>query len=282
MKIVTKVINQISFEEAEKRIDEESIQAGISGKENTLMSYFLKKILIFISAFIVPIIFFSVMTSYDMNQIAKGGRYLFLTIIFIFIMIVLLNIYVYVRIYWKMNFSYLNQFNFRLLTFLLLEISVVGYSSITILGSLNKYSPFLVVSILVLYYVIVYKLVEVILSTQVYEEFNRNYGLQLQVKKWKQLLSRFPIVLFIIMIIGMQGYRLSKSFFIFTHRDTPLTILYSFIGDLGAVLIAICVALLPTIVFNSKIFVRGALLKKYTEKFREKYKATDKEWYGEK
>ncbi|WP_133296345.1 hypothetical protein [Listeria kieliensis] len=282
MKTVRQAINQVTFEVAENNIKKESIQAGVGGKENTLMSYFFKKILFFIGSFIVPIIFFLAMTSYDINQVPKSGRYLFITIFFIFIMVILLNVYVYFRMYRKTGFPYLNQFNFRLLAFLLLEISMTGYSSITILGSLNKYNPVLAVAILLLYYLMVYRLVKVIIDTQIYEELNKNYGTKYQIKNWKRLLSRFPIVLFIIIIIGMQGYRISKSYFIFTHVDSPLSMAYSIIGDTGVVLLAICVTLLPTISFNSEIFVRGTLLKNYTEKFREKYKFTETEWYGEK
>ncbi|MBC1520119.1 hypothetical protein HB912_00480 [Listeria aquatica] len=176
----------------------------------------------------------------------------------------------------------MNQFNFRLMTFLLLEISVTGYSSITIIGSLNKYSPILVEIILILYYLIVYKLVKVIIDTQIYEELNEKYGAQYHMKKWRQMLSRFPIVLLIIIIVVAQGYRVSKSYFIFTHTDSPLSLVYSTIGDLGVVLLALGISLLPTIFFNSEIFVRGILLKNHAEQFREKYEIMRTKWYGEK
>ncbi|WP_088825591.1 MULTISPECIES: hypothetical protein [Listeria] len=282
LKQIDKAISEIAFQLAEKNLNEQIIQSGIKGKENSLISYSLKKMLLFIGTFIAPIIFFSALTSYDMNQVPEKNLYIFWTILLIFIAIVLLSSYVYFKVTRKNPFPYLNQFNFRLLLFLLVEISVVGYSSIMLLNFLNNNSPILIEIILVLYYFIVYRLVKLVISTQIIEELNDSYNSKLNIKNWQQLLSRFPIILFIIMIIAMQGYRVSKSLFIVSHESSLMTDLYYIVGDLGAVLMAICIGLLPTILFNRKIFVRGLILRKYSDEFRKKYQLTERAWYGEK
>lgn len=281
MKKAYKLINKITFDQARKNMNKQSIQREFVGKENFLLSYSVKSKLLFISVFIIPIVFFLAMLSYDMDKIPKEGYSIFVMISSLFVAIVLLSMYIYYRITQRNSFPFLNRFKYRLLLFILSEISVAGYSSFFIFGHSEKNTPILLVGIIIAYVFLVNELIKVIINTRVYETLNKTYGSNLEIKKWKQYLSRFPALLLLVSFFCMQAYRMSKSLFIFNNIESPRSIIYPIIGDVGFVIIAISISLLPTVFFDSETFIRGSLLKKYSEKFREEYGFTKKEWYGE-
>ncbi|MBC2102849.1 hypothetical protein HCB11_11140 [Listeria marthii] len=103
-----------------------------------------------------------------------------------------------------------------------------------------------------------------------------------------KILSAVLVGFIVIVIAGMQFYRVNKWWIDGSNSDALSGLNGTFAGTiLSAILMVIGVAilviitLLPTLLLNKAAVVDGYIYKKYAEEFRKEYEFTEKEWYGE-
>ncbi|HAP5857491.1 TPA: hypothetical protein IU341_002719 [Enterococcus faecalis] len=231
---------------------------------------------------IIPTIFLIAMSTYNFKDVPKQGYPIFIVIIGIIIGIVILSCYLYFKISKKNRCIGLNRFNYKMILFSLSEVSVFGYSGIIVFAQFQQLNTYIRLLLIVLYYILLYKLVVIIIVTDTKKVLNDTYGFVLPVKKWQQGLSRFPARLIIFTIVGMQVYRITKSFFILSDINNITNFLYGVVGGFGVILGSFCVGLLPTTFFDGNEFIQGALIKKYSEEFRRTFFFDKEEWYRNK
>ncbi|MBF2514147.1 hypothetical protein IA833_06970 [Listeria marthii] len=103
-----------------------------------------------------------------------------------------------------------------------------------------------------------------------------------------KILSAVLVGFIVIVIAGMQFYRVNKWWIDGSNSDALSGLNGTFAGTiLSAILMVIGVAilviitLLPTLLLNTAAVVDGYIYKKYAEEFRKEYEFTEREWYGE-
>lgn len=103
-----------------------------------------------------------------------------------------------------------------------------------------------------------------------------------------KILSAVLVGFIVIVIVGMQFYRVNKWWIDGSNSDalsglnetlggTILSMILIVVG----VAILVIITLLPTLLLNTAAVVDGYIYKKYAEEFRKEYEFTEKEWYGE-
>ncbi|MBC1548239.1 hypothetical protein HCJ27_14140 [Listeria sp. FSL L7-1435] len=103
-----------------------------------------------------------------------------------------------------------------------------------------------------------------------------------------KILSAVLVGFIVIVIVGMQFYRVNKWWIDGSNSDalsglneTLAGIILSTILVVIGVAILVIITLLPTLLLNAAAVVDGYIYKKYAEEFRKEYEFTEKEWYGE-
>jgi len=106
---------------------------------------------------------------------------------------------------------------------------------------------------------------------------------------WTSLILKLSTLMIVLIVTGIQFYRLNKSWLSQSTNETGLLVIENkwlgtaiFLIIIAIIfLIVLVFSLLPTMIFNKKIFVEGIVLKKFSEEFRQEYGFTKQEWYGE-
>lgn len=89
------------------------------------------------------------------------------------------------------------------------------------------------------------------------------------------------MVVLAIVAFAAYFYRTTKSAFILTQNESPVSFWYNIVGGVGFLLIGLSISLLPTLLFDRELFIRGKILQNHSEYFRKEYEFTKEEWYGE-
>lgn len=281
MNNLNKQVNMVNLETAKKQITKKDIIMGIQGKNNSIISYFTRSFVALICSLIVPSILVVIYIGIAKSEIDDGKWYL---LIFPFVWVGLIagtGIFIFVRTYTRQKFQFLNRYKFRLILLLLLEISISAYGGVYFIIAFHILNPIITFPLLMLYYLFIYRLLKTALCTKVYDELNKRYDQKIKIKKWQLLLSKLPAYFFGLMLIVMQVYRVSRPIFTLNHYDNPGTTIFGVIGDVGYIFVAIAAALMPLILFDADLFIRGKILLRYPEALRKEYDISETEFYDE-
>ena len=281
MKNIDKLISNISFEVAQNKIKFQDVHEEIAGKDTTFFTYSVKSLIVLVAVLVIPIIYLISVVQMGMSDVSPDKIHLYVMINSIFVILLLLSLYIFYKLKILFSYLFLNHFKFLLTLFLLTELSIICYGSVFIVGIYSSKSILIVIASLFLYIMISCKLVLEIIATKIYKVLNDEYASNVLIKKWRLYFMQIPIVSLLLILGGMQIYRLSKSAFIFSNTSISFFGLYAWIGKLSLGLVAVVVALLPTLFFNAQVFVKVKLLSYYSEEFRQEYDFTKEEWYGE-
>ena len=281
MKNINKLISNISFEVAQNKIKFQDVHEEIAGQDTTFFTYSVKSLIVLVAVLVIPIIYLISVVQMGMSDVSPDKIHLYVMINSIFVILLLLSLYIFYKLKILFSYLFLNHFKFLLTLFLLTELSIICYGSVFIVGIYSSKSILIVIASLFLYIMISCKLVLEIIATKIYKVLNDEYASNVLIKKWRLYLMQIPIVSLLLILGGMQIYRLSKSAFIFSNTNISFLDLYAWIGKLSLGLVAVVVALLPTLFFNAQVFVKVKLLSYYSEEFRQEYDFTKEERYGE-
>ncbi|HAP4988963.1 TPA: hypothetical protein IUX95_002278, partial [Enterococcus faecalis OG1RF] len=124
-------------------------------------------------------------------------------------------------------------------------------------------------------------------------EYLRQKNINVEISKktifFNSLILKLSTLMIVLIVTGIQFYRLNKSWLSQSTNETGLLVIENkwlgtaiFLIIIAIIfLIVLVFSLLPTMIFNKKIFVEGIVLKKFSEEFRQEYGFTKQEWYGE-
>lgn len=281
MKKIRNLEIPFEVEVIERNITYHKIIVDLKGKDNSLLSYKIKELLTLLIVFIVPLIYLIAMNNYDTENIQSEYKYKFILVNAIFLALVIISVLCYIFLRFTCRHQYLNKFRSQLIIVSLLEISAISYASLFVFIPFSHLNSVTFIAVFLSYVAISLVFVKQILEVKIKEELNKNYGLNLKIGKISYYLSKYPTVVLGVIIFAMIFYRTTKSAFIVTNNNNPVAFVYNIVGNIGFLLIAFSISLLPTILFEGSVFVRGVLLKKYSEQFRKEYDFTKEEWYGE-
>ena len=152
--------------------------------------------------------------------------------------------------------------------------------------SLNRgiSTTYILISFLLVFFVAKTKLLE---TLQVFYVSNKKNTHKLPIKIVKKI-SIFITIFIVLLVAGMQFYRLNKWWLRGINSDALSGLNGTLFGNIISILAVIIgltllmlVTLTPTVLLNSKVVVTGLLLRKYSEEVRFEYDFTEEEWYGE-
>lgn len=270
----------IETEELEKNMTYHQIVIDIDGKDKSFLSYAIKELLLLIGVFVFPTVFFSV-AGFDMSGVAVENRYKFILINALLLFIPICSTVVYLSVKYIYRSRFLNGFKHQIIVIGLLEVSLVSYGSLLLFNLFSHLNIFLMLLILVGYFGLSIGLIKNILDTKIKDSLNKHFGKKFKISKLSNYLSRYPAIVLTTIIFGAFFYRTTKSVFISNNNDSPISFLYTLLGGGGFLLIGLSISMLPTLLFDGKLFIRGKLLQCHSEYFRKEYDFTKEEWYGE-
>lgn len=226
MKKIDDNIEKISLKQSMEEIAFKFLMINIQGKETSLLSYNCKSLIVFISVLVVPIIYFMSVQQYNTDKIKSDKIYVFISVTIIFLSLFLLSIYIYTKIKNLNQFNFLNQFKYNMRLFLLLQINTVGYCSLVTLGTFSRINIFVAFGTVFLYIFLIYKLITIIVKISISKQLNKQYGFEIEIKKWEDKINKFPALVLFLIIFGIQIYRGSKFLFIRSGTNSPIKVDY--------------------------------------------------------
>jgi len=135
---------------------------------------------------------------------------------------------------------------------------------------------------LVVFISLYYKIEKNIVMDEINKLFKREY-------KTSTLLTtmlKLSGVVVVVIIVGMQLYRLNKSWLKGFIENSDVLNTNATISDIVGIFIGIpllmIITLIPTFfLFDANLYMKGKIIKQYSEEFRQEYDFTKEEWYGE-
>lgn len=271
---------EVTSEMIDKNITYHTTATDMNRNGNSIISYNFKEFIALLGSFVFPTIFFWV-AGFDSSGVALEDMYRFNLINILLVLILIISLVLYFFFKYTYRSRFLDRFRFKIIIVGLLEVSLIIYGSL-FLFNIFPHSNFSLMSLtLVIYFIFSILLIKVILEVQIKETLNKKYEQNLKISKWGYYLSRYPAVVLGVIIMSAFVYKSAKSVFILTHNDNPVSFLYSLIGGIGFLLIGLSISLLPTLLFDSELYIRGKILQKNPEYFRKKFEFSKEEWYGE-
>ncbi|EAC8434537.1 hypothetical protein IT97_12555 [Listeria monocytogenes] len=101
----------------------------------------------------------------------------------------------------------------------------------------------------------------------------------IKIPLWGKLVDKSLIYGIVIVIAGMQIYRMNKFWIL--NDDSWISTMLVPMGEILLVAIVVFLLVAIPVRFFYPDFVKSCLLQKYTDVFRKEYGFTKKEWYGE-
>lgn len=269
------------FDTLKKNITYQTLVTDTKGKDSSFFSYSLKEIAVLLIILIFPTICLVVLLGDGLSNVSIEDRPKAIVGNILLMAILFLSITFYIMVKHIYRSRYLNRFRSRIIIVGLLEISVVSYASIVLFNIFPHINFVLLSLILISYFVLSICLIKVILDVKIKETLNKKYGQNFQISKVSRYLSSYPVVVLAIVVFAAYFYRTTKSAFILTQNESPVSFLYNIVGGVGFLLIGLSISLLPTLLFDGELFIRGKILQNHSEYFRKEYEFTKEEWYGE-
>lgn len=283
MKKIDSVISniEVTSEVIDKNITYHILAVDMNLKGTSIVSYAFKEVITLILVAIVPVIFLSAVGNQGMKDVPPENNWKFFVICGLFLVILVISILFFMIFKYFYRFRFLRRFRSRIIIIGLLEVSLITYSSLLLFNIFPHFNFPLMLLMLIMYFSLSIVLVKIILEVQIKETLNKKYKQNLKISKWGYYLSRYPAVVLGVIIMSAFVYKSAKSVFILTHNDNPVSFLYSLIGGIGFLLIGLSISLLPTLLFDSELYIRGKILQKNPEYFRKNFEFSKEEWYSE-
>ncbi|KRN56746.1 hypothetical protein [Carnobacterium divergens] len=274
---VDECLSSISLKEANKYINFEDIDLVMNEKKDQKFSIGIKKLLILILALFFPIF----MELVFIQEITETNDSFFpkLVVILLELLIICLITYQFLKQY---N-NFLRNWGYKKYCYISAKLAYISYFIVGFGMNMGDYRitfvvvTFCIVVLLFLYY----KVEQNMILEEINEAFNRNY----KTSKVMNIMLKVSGVVAVLILIGMQVYRLNKWWLNGIVDGNP-TIQNSLVDNLIGIFIGIplllLISLIPTyFLFNVKHHVQGKVISQYSEQFREQYNYTKKEWYGD-
>lgn len=241
----------------------------IDMKGNGIFSYSLKEFTVLIGTIIIPIIFLIATGNKGMASVLPENRWKAILGTILFWGVLLLSFVLYFVLKHIYQSRFLSRFRSRLVIIGLLEVSLITYGSLVLFNIFPHSNVVSMLMMLICYFGLSVWLIKLILDVKIKETLNKRYGQNFKISKMSRYLSSYPAVVLSIVVFAAYFYRTTKSAFILTHNDRPVSFLYNLVGGVGFLLIGLSISLLPTLLFDGELFVRGKLLQKHSEHFRK-------------
>ncbi|WP_421502864.1 hypothetical protein [Enterococcus faecalis] len=263
--------------EAKAVIEWKDISFARLGEEKQKFSLTLKKRIFLLVGLVIPM---SMLFIFLNNLIGKKMNFIS-SLIGVLAEATIIGLMLYC--FFKHSQKYLENSEYQSFSYDISKLMYISYFSAGF--GMDKGNPFvnLVVStFLILTFVILYHIVE---KNLILQEVNRMFNKNYKVFKSLNLLLKFSGWIIVIILVGMQLYRLNKSW---VDKNYINSMLYSdglfndFLGIFIGIPMLLAITLIPTyFLFRPVNYVKGKLIKMYSEEFRQEYGFTKQEWYGE-
>ncbi|MHC5251506.1 hypothetical protein ACYRFS_07680 [Listeria kieliensis] len=277
MKKDRKFISSISLEEANASLKMKDIYQVMNGEKKQNFSIEMKKIIILLAGLAFPVL----MTFSFSLDIAKTGVVISSSIVIAAeVLLIILMCYQFFKAYPP----FLKNYGYKAYCYSIAKLAYISYFAVGLGMTKGNYvANFLVFLLAILVFLYLYHKVE---QNMVLEEINKIFNQNFKVSKILTIMLRFSGITVVIALIVMQFYRINKSWIkntIDVSGGSSNRLMDDIIGVVFGIPLLLIITLIPTFfLFKASLFVRGQVIKKYPEEFREKTNFTEKEWYGEK
>lgn len=264
------------FDALEKNVTYQTLFTDIYGKGS--VSYFIKELIIIMGNITVPIIILIALGNTGLSSVPSENKWQILFLIALISGVIIVSFIIWFILKRNYKPKFLNKLRFRLLLIGLLELSAITYGS-AFLNNIFPHVNLISLSLLLIsYFMLSLWLIKIILDVNIKKTLNKSYEQNFKISKFANYLHLYPAFVLAIIVFGTYSYRVTKSAFIVTHNE-PVSLLYSIVGEIGFLFIALSISLLPTLLFDGELYVRGKLLQNHSEHFRIEYEFTEREWY---
>ncbi|WP_205408893.1 hypothetical protein [Listeria goaensis] len=252
------IMSSLSFKEASEKFDSKEIVLLVKSKENTVP---------YVSKIVGSILFALLVSLPAVNYYA----------IFPICAFVLLSILLFKYITSKPMFKVLN---YNWLFFLVWQTAAIFFMVVFLRVKADSYH-LIPAMYIILGYVATLLLIRARVHTYLKEEFESHS--KSKSNNVSRRITKIIGVFLIIIIMAIFFYRGNK-WWIMNMTGTFDNQSFLVYAVWGIVLLTLLIGftLLPTLLFSPAKYVRGKLVKKYSEEFRKHYGFTENEWYGEK
>lgn len=199
-------------------------------------------------------------------------------------------IIIYGLVFYFRSPHYLKKAAYNSITYLFSQNALIFYiSSLEVSNNvlLNRIISmlYIILSYSLSVYIVKIKLIDNAQETYLSEN---NHIVRRSIIKIVKIFSSLLVIFITVLIAAMQIYRFNKWWinnndynFLSGLNGSLLGNVLSVASVFIGIFILSMVTLLPTLLLNSQVVVRGLVLKKYSEEFRNEYEFERKEWYGE-
>lgn len=278
MKQVDKIISTISFEEANQIIKFQDIYKIMSGNPNDKFAIVLKKKLILLVGLFLPLI--AVIIYVQSNNDPSISTISKIIASFSELIIIALMLFFFL----KTSAKFLEYYSYKNFCYMFGKLIYISYFCAG-LGMYNGNYLTTIIPIflcLVVFISLYYKIEKNIVMDEINKLFKREY-------KTSTLLTtmlKLSGVVVVVIIVGMQLYRLNKSWLKGFIENSDVLNTNATISDIVGIFIGIpllmIITLIPTFfLFDANLYMKGKIIKQYSEEFRQEYDFKKEEWYGD-
>ena len=278
MKQVDKIISTISFEEANQIIKFQDIYKIMSGNPNDKFAIVLKKkLILLVGLFLLLIAVIIYVQSNNDPSISTISK---IIASFSELIIIALMLFFFL----KTSAKFLEYYSYKNFCYMFEKLIYISYFCAG-LGMDNGNYLTTIIPIflcLVVFISLYYKIEKNIVMDEINKLFKREY-------KTSTLLTtmlKLSGVVVVVIIVGMQLYRLNKSWLKGFIENSDVLNTNATISDIVGIFIGIpllmIITLIPTFfLFDANLYMKGKIIKQYSEEFRQEYDFTKEEWYGD-
>ncbi|MBC2190786.1 hypothetical protein HCB44_00650 [Listeria sp. FSL L7-0229] len=277
MKKENKYLSSVSFEKAKHTLKLKDIYEVMKGDKKQSFSMELKKIIILLLGLAFPAL---MVCSFAIDF--AGGSFIIANSIVI--TAELLIIILMCHQFFKAYPPFLRNYGYKTYCYSIAKLAYISYFAVGLGMTKGNYMMnFSVFLLTILVFLYLYNKVE---KNMILEEINKTFKQNYKTSKILTIMMKISGFLVGIALVGMQFYRMNKSWIInLTGVSEAATsnVVDDMIGVVFGIPLLLVITLIPTFfLFKANLFVRGKVIGKYAEEFRETTNFTEKEWYGEK
>ncbi|WP_185420134.1 hypothetical protein [Listeria cossartiae] len=266
-----------SNESARGMLKLKDVYEVMKGDKKQGFSIELKKIIILLLGLLFPVL---MVCSFAIGL--AGGSFIMANGIVIIaeLLIILLMCYQFFKAYPP----FLRNYGYKTYCYSIAKLAYISYFAVGLGMTKGNYMMnFSVFLLTILVFLYLYNKVE---KNMILEEINKTFKQNYKTSKILTIMMKISGFLIVVALVGMQFYRMNKSWIInLTGVSEAATsnVVDDMIGVVFGIPLLLVITLIPTFfLFKANLFVRGKVIEKYAEEFRETTNFTEKEWYGEK
>lgn len=274
---INEFLDSLSFEEANKYLEYKDIFLVMNGEKEKNFSLGLKKLIILVIGLLFPVS----MVLVFMQESLEASELVFSKLSVLSAELIIIGFMLYQ--FFKPYPSFLRNWGYKNYCYSMAKTAYISYFIVGLgMDDGNYIVTFFLVSFCVASFLILYKKVE---QNRTLEEMNSLFNKNYKTSKLMSIVLKLSGVLVGLILIGMQIYRMN-AWWINSGRGKDSVLSNSLLDNLIGIGIGIPMLLIITLVptyflFHATIYIRGEVIKKYSEEFRIEYEFTRKEWYGE-